>query len=329
MAKFSVDGGDDDGEESSHHHHNLTSRTRSRPDHQGMNHPDEDAHHYSRHRPRRRLLDGRLEGGSRRSVAAPSAGADDGATGFGENGSPLVTLIDTDVLDCPICCEPFTAPVFQCENGHTACCSCCRKLAGKCPSCSLPIGYNRCRAIEKVIRVATIPCHNSMYGCKERVRYSKKYDHEKTCIYAPCVCPIPGCNFISSFQRLYQHSNREHSGSVTQFHFKVPFNIRFTAQDNFHVLQEVDEGVLFIMNNKLEPNGNAITVSCIKPSSFKGEYSYDVAAKLGASILNFQSVITNTLARSDSPPSAGFLLVPKEFFDSDGGTTLELCISKR
>ncbi|KAJ4842218.1 hypothetical protein Tsubulata_007594 [Turnera subulata] len=293
MAKFSVDGGDDDGEESSHHHHNLTSRTRSRPDHQGMNHPDEDAHHYSRHRPRRRLLDGRLEGGSRRSVAAPSAGADDGATGFGENGSPLVTLIDTDVLDCPICCEPFTAPVFQ------------------------------------VIRVATIPCHNSMYGCKERVRYSKKYDHEKTCIYAPCVCPIPGCNFISSFQRLYQHSNREHSGSVTQFHFKVPFNIRFTAQDNFHVLQEVDEGVLFIMNNKLEPNGNAITVSCIKPSSFKGEYSYDVAAKLGASILNFQSVITNTLARSDSPPSAGFLLVPKEFFDSDGGTTLELCISKR
>ncbi|KAL4392627.1 hypothetical protein AHAS_Ahas03G0364000 [Arachis hypogaea] len=40
-------------------------------------------------------------------------------------------------------------PVGSCENGHIACSNCCARLGNKCPMCSMPIGYNRCRAIEK------------------------------------------------------------------------------------------------------------------------------------------------------------------------------------
>ncbi|KAH7845541.1 hypothetical protein Vadar_003322 [Vaccinium darrowii] len=67
----------------------------------------------------------------------------------GPSGSGSLLLTDPDVLDCPICLEHLISPVFQCNNGHVACSSCCIKLGNKCPSCSMPIGYNRCRAIEK------------------------------------------------------------------------------------------------------------------------------------------------------------------------------------
>ncbi|KAI4331950.1 hypothetical protein L6164_016894 [Bauhinia variegata] len=60
-----------------------------------------------------------------------------------------VFLTEPEVLDCFICYEPLSIPVFQCENEHTACRSCCVKIGNKCPMCSMPIGYNRCRAIEK------------------------------------------------------------------------------------------------------------------------------------------------------------------------------------
>ncbi|KAK1363650.1 RING-type E3 ubiquitin transferase [Heracleum sosnowskyi] len=97
-------------------------------------------------------------------------------SGSGGSTSERVAAIltDTDVLDCAICFEPFTIPVYQCDNGHTACSSCCGKLRNKCPSCCSPIGYNRCRALEKVLEAAKITCSNSKYGCKEKVSYSMK-----------------------------------------------------------------------------------------------------------------------------------------------------------
>ncbi|CAH8383812.1 unnamed protein product [Eruca vesicaria subsp. sativa] len=30
-------------------------------------------------------------------------------------------MLDFGVLDCPICMEPLSIPIFQCDNGHLAC----------------------------------------------------------------------------------------------------------------------------------------------------------------------------------------------------------------
>ncbi|KAL6213249.1 hypothetical protein ACLB2K_012696 [Fragaria x ananassa] len=49
-----------------------------------------------------------------------------------------VTLNDPRAFDCPICFEPLTIPVFQCDdNGHIACCNCSSKI-NRCPSCCSP-----------------------------------------------------------------------------------------------------------------------------------------------------------------------------------------------
>ncbi|RYR64351.1 E3 ubiquitin-protein ligase SINA-like 10 isoform X1 [Arachis hypogaea] len=89
-----------------------------------------------------------------------------GSVSDDKDRSISVTIIDPDVLDCCICYEPLTSPVFQCENGHIACSNCCARLGNKCPMCSMPIGYNRCRAIEKVLESIKISCLNAKYGCK-------------------------------------------------------------------------------------------------------------------------------------------------------------------
>ncbi|PRQ22774.1 putative aminoacyltransferase, E1 ubiquitin-activating enzyme [Rosa chinensis] len=101
-----------------------------------------------------------------------------------EGSNIMITLTDPGLLDCPICCEPLTIPVFQCDqNGHTGGSLCCTKISNKCPSCSCPIGSNRCRAIEKVVESSTCPCRNIKYGCNIPVTYNKKNEHEKTCMF--------------------------------------------------------------------------------------------------------------------------------------------------
>ncbi|XP_040364348.1 E3 ubiquitin-protein ligase SINA-like 10 [Rosa chinensis] len=105
----------------------------------------------------------------------------------GHGSNIVVILTEPALLDCPICFEPLTIPVFQCDqNGHISCSTCCTKINNKCPSCSCPIGSNRCRAVEKIVESIATPCQNIKYGCNTRVIYNKKIEHEKTCLYLPC-----------------------------------------------------------------------------------------------------------------------------------------------
>ncbi|KAJ8761341.1 hypothetical protein K2173_001397 [Erythroxylum novogranatense] len=237
-----------------------------------------------------------------------------------------ITLTDPEVLDCPICFEPFTIPVFQCENGHTACSSCCIKIAHKCPSCALPTGYNRCRAIEKVLESIRVNCRYTRYGCKESFSYDKKHNHDKTCIYAPCVCPQAGCNFVDSSKRLYEHYSRKHTSSRLGFNYNATFPIYVTTRDTFFVLQEENEGVLFLFYSKAEVLGHTIKICCLGPSTMNGRYIFELTARTEGSNLRFQSIAKNIRCRVDNHPSTGFLLIPIGFFDSYVQNRLDICI---
>ncbi|KAK9272084.1 hypothetical protein L1049_002453 [Liquidambar formosana] len=215
---------------------------------------------------------------------------------------------------------------IQCENGHIACSPCCIKLGNRCPSCSFPIGYNRCRAIEKVLESVKTSCKNIKYGCRETVSYNKKHDHEEACIYAPCSCPLPDCNFIGSSKQLSQHFSLKHSSCAKGFRYDCLFPVSLEMNDKFLVLQEEHGGMLFILNNSVELLGNAVTVSRIGPRSSKREFSYDLVAKKVGSSLRLQSFTESVSGRVNNRSSMGFLLVPSAFFGSCGQLKLELCI---
>jgi hypothetical protein len=59
------------------------------------------------------------------------------------------------------------------------------------------------------------------------------------------------------------------------------------------VLQEENDGKLFILNNSTMLIGKAVNISCIGPKSYEDEYSYDISAKSMKSPLQLQSFSKN------------------------------------
>lgn len=252
-----------------------------------------------------------------------------------EDSNIVITLTDPGLLDCPICFEPLTVPVFQCDqNGHIACSSCCTKIKNKCPSCSCLIGSNRCRAIEKVVESSTTPCQNIKYGCNTQVTYNKKNEHENTCVCSPCSCPYIGCNFVSSTKELYQHFSNNHLDSATGFMYDVFdldsfLRITLKKNDSIFVILQRHSGTLFILHNRVEVLGNVVMVSCIQPSFMEG-FNYDILVSKKQSSLKFQSVTKSTPSlQINGLPSTSFLLIPCDFFDSCGQVKIDVTIQRK
>ncbi|KAH0886157.1 hypothetical protein HID58_062253 [Brassica napus] len=112
------------------------------------------------------------------------------------------TLLDLDVTDCPICFNPLTIPIFQCDNGHIACSACCQTLSKKCATCSLPT-LSRNRAMERVIELLRVPCPND--GCSKIVSCSETSAHVNHCPFTQRTCPFSSCDFTCSSKDLYKH----------------------------------------------------------------------------------------------------------------------------
>ncbi|XP_022850771.1 uncharacterized protein LOC111372621 [Olea europaea var. sylvestris] len=243
------------------------------------------------------------------------------------DGQLSVILSDPEVLDCLICFEPLTLPVFQCENGHIACAPCCTKMLNRCGNCSLPIGYNRCRAIEKVVESVKISCQNAGYGCKLKISYSYKLDHERACIYMPCSCPHLACNYVGSFEALYTHSEINHSNCSQRFHFSFTVSISLDKNQEQLFLQDKTERTLFVLNRSIDRLGSLFNVVCIGPTSAKRRYSYTITAKDGReSSIKLESVADNMPKWITHPPGKKYLLVPNDFVGSSGRLNLEVII---
>ncbi|KAE8695245.1 ATP-dependent Clp protease proteolytic subunit 3 [Hibiscus syriacus] len=242
-----------------------------------------------------------------------------------QDGSISITLADPEVLDCSICYEALSIPVFQCENGHIACSTCCMKIRNRCPSCSTPIVYSRCRAIEKVLESVKVSCQNTKYGCKEAFSYSVKQKHEKACSFAPCSCPISECYFEGSSENLSAHFGNVHKYSATRFVYDRLTAITFGVFEKSLILREKAGGSLFILHNKVETLGNVITLSRIGPSTEKGLfYELIVKSQADASTLRLQSFTKSTPKWVDNPESLGFLLVPSQFSSSSRQFKMDL-----
>ncbi|CAK9317993.1 unnamed protein product [Citrullus colocynthis] len=247
-------------------------------------------------------------------------------SGRGKNEAMNVIFTDPQILDCYICCERLSIPVFQCENGHISCSSCCTKIQNKCPSCSLAIGYIRCRAIEKVLESIKVPCRNTVYGCKMTMSLNEINDHEPSCTYEPCSCPFDDCTFVSSAEKLSLHFSKKHKNSAKSFSYNARFTICLNNGDSHRILQADNDGVLFFLSYTFEIFGNAVTVNRIGPLSSEKKFCYEIKAKTQGSVLSLQSIAKEIQGWSKVPPSKGSLLIPNEYFGSSAQTILEIRI---
>ncbi|XP_055827778.1 putative E3 ubiquitin-protein ligase SINA-like 6 [Solanum dulcamara] len=273
-----------------------------------------------------RIRDSEVSRGNR-SISAEDP--DQNLEGSRGNGSISVTLSDPDVLDCPICLEHLCVPVFQCENGHIACASCCIKIANKCPSCCWPIGYNRCRAMEKVLESVKVSCVNKRYGCKEILSYSKKTDHENACIYVPCSCPSPACDFIGTSTKVYAHFSHAHFSSAQHIFFNAVHPIYIEKDQCCQVLQMRTEGILFIINHASDRVGSAINIICVGPAMQKRRFAYELVLTDGESSFKLESVAESVPNWSENIPLKKFLLVPRDVVNARARLKLDVFIEEK
>ncbi|KAL8472679.1 hypothetical protein ACS0TY_029771 [Phlomoides rotata] len=244
----------------------------------------------------------------------------------GLSGAVSVILMDPDVLDCPICYDPMCSPIYQCENGHIACASCCTTMKNKCPNCCWPIGYNRCRAIEKVLESIRVACRNMPYGCKEILIYSKKLAHEKACSYIPCSCPYSGCDFVAVSKCLYSHFSQQHSSKQFSYSSITPISLDSTQKHVF--LQEKSQSTLFILTRSVETFGSFVNVVCIAPSSERRIFSYELMVAFGESSIKLKTFVDVMTKWTTHPPAKMRLLVPSDLFCAGGVLKLDLIIRR-
>ncbi|XP_024626824.1 E3 ubiquitin-protein ligase SINA-like 10 [Medicago truncatula] len=242
----------------------------------------------------------------------------------GKNSPIPVVISNPKVLDCYICFQPLTIPVFQCDNGHIACSTCYPKLRNTCPKCSLRISSKRCKAIENLLLSIELSCSNAKYGCREKISYIGKMNHEEQCIHEPCYCPLPDCDFVASSEVLSKHFSHKHGDSQTKFSYGLSVIVSLKSNDETIVLQENNVGKLFILNNSTMLFGNAINICCISPKSSQYECGYDILARSQACKPKFQSFAKNVQRFTLSTLSLEFLVIP---FGSSEPLELEICIS--
>ncbi|KAL3341340.1 hypothetical protein AABB24_025743 [Solanum stoloniferum] len=266
---------------------------------------------------------------SRENMSISGEDPDQNLEGSRVNGSISVTLSDPDVLDCPICFEHLCVPVFQCENGHIACASCCIKVASKCPSCCLPIGYNRCRVMENVLESLKVSCVNNRYGCKEILSYSKNTEHENACIYVPCLCPLHGCDFIGTSAKVYAHFSDKHASSAEHISFNAAHPIYIEKGQRYIILQMRTECILFIIDHVSDRVGSAINFICVGPARQKRRFSYELVVTDGESSFKLESVAESVPNWSGDSPLKKFLVVPKDVVNSSARLKLDVLIEEK
>ncbi|XP_010445578.1 PREDICTED: E3 ubiquitin-protein ligase SINA-like 7 [Camelina sativa] len=240
------------------------------------------------------------------------------------------SMLDLDFLDCPICVEPFTIPIFQCDNGHFTCASCFPKLSNKCPSCALPVGHSRCRAMEKVLESIFVPCPNANLGCTKHVSYGKEATHEKECTFSQiCSCPLEDCSHICSYDNMFRHFTRDHQNRYMLFCCDNFFNVRMNINDKILIEIEYMINLSFAVQCFREPYGVYVTVSCIAPSTPEvGEFTYLLIYTVDGNTMTYESSeVKRILEVSSQRPEESFMLIPKRFLRGDS-LKMKLCINK-
>ncbi|RID66022.1 hypothetical protein BRARA_D01188 [Brassica rapa] len=232
-------------------------------------------------------------------------------------------LLNSDLLDCPICYEPLTVPIFQVFVIMDT--SCCPKLSNKCPACASPIGDKRCRAMENVLESIFTPCPNAKMGCTKNVSYGKESTHLKQCSFSLCSCPVVNCRYAGSYKNLSDHYCLTHPDSECSdcFICGLSFTVQTNISDKILVLWEYKKHLLFTVECFEEPYGVNVGVSCIAPCAPEvGEFSYNLSYTVDG------HTVKRVLQVSGQTPQENFMLIPHSFLLRGELLDLKLCIKK-
>ncbi|RZB39071.1 Sina domain containing protein, partial [Asbolus verrucosus] len=123
-----------------------------------------------------------------------------------------------DPLECPVCFDYITPPIYQCVTGHSICSECKGQVA-ECPTCKEEIKNTQNFTLEKMAYFLTYPCRFTEYGCDFASKPGKIKQHQKYCLHGPHYCPLreyENCNWKDSVKNIYSHVLNAHHDNVLE-----------------------------------------------------------------------------------------------------------------
>ncbi|GJQ69218.1 hypothetical protein Trydic_g6367 [Trypoxylus dichotomus] len=112
-------------------------------------------------------------------------------------------------IECPICTEYMSNPIYQCNAGHSVCSNCKNKVS-VCPTCRVDIGSTRNYALESVAVFFKYPCPFSKNGCQVGLSLQEVDQHKIVCVYGNHQCPFCRIVWEGSHLQLRKHLLGKH-----------------------------------------------------------------------------------------------------------------------
>ncbi|XP_054261777.1 uncharacterized protein LOC128985857 [Macrosteles quadrilineatus] len=193
------------------------------------------------------------------SAAIPPAPRVDKPQSSGSSEVPM-TLPELNqslvaLLECPVCLDHATPPIYQCMKGHILCQNCHPRLT-LCPMCRSRLPGDRNSVMEKVAEKLMYPCKNTVTGCTMMLKLNDKQAHEDGCGFRHYACIVDACSWKGYKPELVVHLQSSHpdklitgatqellvpiSGIIGGSGFVVHDWIQSAHNEVFHVVFNVD-----------------------------------------------------------------------------------------
>lgn len=169
-----------------------------------------------------------------------------------------VSAIAMDLPECPVCMETMTAPIFQCQSGHSLCNNCTQSLVPPvCPICRQAMTQMRNWQLEDIVHKAKVPCPNKSFGCVYTMINADVEDHLKECIFREMECPLGAvfgkCSWRGKVKEMMDHFKERHEEycNASSDSDIVLDNIN-VKEDDRHFFMVSQGKMLFIITFKLD-----------------------------------------------------------------------------
>ncbi|OWR48819.1 hypothetical protein KGM_213302 [Danaus plexippus plexippus] len=162
-----------------------------------------------------------------------------------------------ELPECPICLDTMSAPIFQCQSGHSLCSSCTKALMPPiCPLCRQAMTQVRNWQLEDLLLKATMNCPNRIIGCAYTTVASNMENHIKECIYREMICPLHvfgRCSWSGKLKEMLDHFKEHHSQNlIMTMDQKVTINNLNINEDDRFVYIMPQGKMMFIVTLKID-----------------------------------------------------------------------------
>ncbi|XP_047517840.1 E3 ubiquitin-protein ligase SIAH1-like isoform X1 [Pieris napi] len=152
--------------------------------------------------------------------------------------------LNMEAPECPVCIQPMTVPIFQCQSGHSLCNSCTVKLSPPiCPICRQTMTQMRNWQLEDLVGKAIVACPNKNKGCVYKYVSKEMEDHVKECIFREMDCPMGKvfgtCSWSGKLKEMLNHFKDRHPGNCANITSDVTIDNISVTNDcrHFYLLQ--------------------------------------------------------------------------------------------